>query len=426
MIRRRMMTTRSVYPQDSEVRDGRLLVGGCDVAEVAKEFGTPAYVYAEKDLRARAKEFKDALAAAHAGPGEVLFASKAFPCTAALRIFAEEGLSVDVASGGELQLALNAGFDPERIYMHGNAKSEAELWMAVDAGVGHIVLDGADPERLERIVPEGRRQKALVRVTPGVAADTHEAIMTGHAESKFGYAPATANAIAKREWKRIDVVGLHVHLGSQIFDHSPFRAALATLAGLGSFPVYDLGGGMAVAYTHHDRPPDIADWVASLVEVAHDLLDEGAKLVIEPGRALVAGAGVTIYTVEDVKRRGAAEGGPGLNFVAVDGGMSDNLRPMLYGAVYEADLAGRVGERGTPYTVVGKHCESGDVLIRGASLPDPAIGDVLVMPVTGAYGHAMASNYNGVLRPPVIFCAEGTARAVVRRETFEDLLGRDA
>jgi diaminopimelate decarboxylase len=425
MILRRMMTTRSVYPHDSEVRDGRLSVGGCDVAEVAKEFGTPAYVYAEADLRAKAREFQDALAAAHSGPGEVLFASKAFPCTAALRIFAEEGLSVDVASGGELYLALNAGFDPERIYFHGNAKSEAELRMAVDAGVGHVVLDGADPERLERIVPEGRRQKALVRVTPGVAADTHEAIMTGHAESKFGYAPATANAVARREWKRIDVVGLHVHLGSQIFDHSPFRAALATLAGLGRFPVYNLGGGMAVAYTHHDRPPDVADWVASLVDVAHDLLEGDAKLVIEPGRALVAGAGVTLYSVEDVKRRGAAEGGPGLNFVAVDGGMSDNLRPMLYGAVYEADVAGRVGEEGEPYTVVGKHCESGDVLIRGANLPDPAAGDVLVVPVTGAYGFSMSSNYNGVTRPPVVFCEGGNARAVVRRETYEDLVARD-
>jgi diaminopimelate decarboxylase len=425
MIRRRMMTTRSVYPQDSQVSDGRLAIGGCDVLEIAQEFGTPAYVYAEHDLRSRAREFTEALAAAHSGPGEVLFASKAFPCTAALRIFAEEGLSVDVASGGELHLALNAGFAPERILMHGNAKSEAELKMAVDAGVGTIVLDGADPERLERLIPEGRRQRVLIRVTPGVAADTHEAIMTGHAESKFGYAPATANAIARREWARLDVAGLHVHLGSQIFDHSPFRAALATLAGLGRFETYNLGGGMAVAYTHHDRPPDVTDWVASLVDVAHDLLDETAKLVIEPGRALVAGAGVTLYTVEDVKRRGAAEGGPGLNFVAVDGGMSDNLRPMLYGAVYEADVAGRLGEEGEPYTVVGKHCESGDVLIRGANLPDPVIGDVLVMPVTGAYGYSMASNYNGVTRPPVVFCADGDARLVVRRETYDDLTSRD-
>ena len=419
------MTTRSVYPQDSAVRDGRLSIGGCDAIELAREFGTPAYVYAEADLRNRARTFVSALADAHDGPGEVVYASKAFPCTAALRIFAEEGLSVDVASAGELHLALAAGFDPERVYLHGNAKSETELRMAVEAGVGHIVLDGADPERLERIVPEGRRQKALVRVTPGVHADTHEAILTGHAESKFGYPPATAHAIARREWERIEVVGLHVHLGSQIFDHSPFRAALATLAGLGPFPVYDLGGGMAVAYTHNDRPSAVADWVADVVAVAHEMLGRDVKLIIEPGRALVAGAGITLYGVEDVKRIGGSEGGPGLSFVAVDGGMSDNLRPMLYGAVYEADVADRVGLPGQPYSVVGKHCESGDVLIRGATLADPAAGDVLSVPVTGAYGHAMANNYNGIPRPPVIFCAEGRAREVVRRETLDDLLRRD-
>jgi diaminopimelate decarboxylase len=419
------MTTRSVYPLHSTVDEGRLAIGGCDAVELAREFGTPAYVYAEDDLRDRARAFRDALAEAHPGESEVIFASKAFPCTAALRIFAEEGLSVDVASAGELHLALNAGFDPSRIYLHGNAKSEAELQMAVDAGVGTIVLDGSDPERLERIVGEGRRQKALVRVTPGVHADTHESIMTGHAESKFGYAPATAHAVATREWQRIEVVGYHVHLGSQLFDHSPFRAALATLAGMRRFPVYDLGGGMGVAYTHHDRAPDPLEWVGSLVEIAHEMLGTDVKLTIEPGRALVAGAGVTLYSVEDVKRREGQEGGPGLSFVAVDGGMSDNLRPMLYGAVYEADLADRVGADGQPYTVVGKHCESGDVLIRGATLADPAPGDVLVVPVTGAYGHAMASNYNGVPRPPVIFCKDGEARVVVRRETLDDLVARD-
>src|SRR5688572_18296772 len=237
MIRRRMMTVRSVYPADSSVDGGRLTIGGCDAAELAKEFGTPAYVVAEEDLRARARAFRDALASAHPGEGEVIFASKAFPAIAAMRVFAEEGLSVDVASGGELTLALKGGFEPERIYLHGNAKSEAELQMALDAGVGHVVLDGADPERLERLVPEGRRQKALVRVTPGVHADTHEAIMTGHAESKFGYPPPRAAEIAYRDWERIEIVGLHVHLGSQLFDVGPFRAALATMAGLGEFPV---------------------------------------------------------------------------------------------------------------------------------------------------------------------------------------------
>ena len=422
MIRRRIMTARSVYPQHSAVEDGRLTIGGCDAAELAREFGTPAYVYAEDDLRARAREFKAALAAAHPGAGDVVFASKACPVTAVLRVFAEEGLAVDCASGGELHLALRAGFDPERVYLHGNAKSEAELQMAVDAGVGHVVLDGPDPDRLERIVPPGRRQRALVRVTPGVHTDTHEAIMTGHAESKFGYPPPTAAAIAHRDWERIDVAGLHVHLGSQIFDRSPFRAALGTLAGLGDFPVYNLGGGMAVAYTRHDDPPDPHEWVAALIEIAHELLGRDKTYVIEPGRALVANAGVTLYGVEDVKRIGGTEHA-GLSFVAVNGGMSDNMRPMLYGAVYEAEIADRVGD-GQPYSVVGKHCESGDVLIRAAALRDPHAGDVLVTPVTGAYGFSMANNYNGLPRPPVIFVSGGDARVVVRRETYDDLVAR--
>jgi diaminopimelate decarboxylase len=419
-----MMTARSVYPRHSAIEEGRLSIGGCDAADLAREFGTPAYVVAEDDLRDQARAFKDALAQAHGGPGDVVFASKAFPCTAALRLFAEEGLGVDVASGGELHLALKAGFAPEKVVLHGNAKSEAELRMAVEAGVGLIVLDGADPERLERVVPEGRRQRCLVRVTPGVNVDTHEAIMTGHSGSKFGYPPHTAAAIAHKDWQRLEIAGFHVHLGSHVFDLAPFRAALGTLAGLGEFGIFDLGGGMAVGYTHHDRPPTPQEWVGELVDIAHELLGPERTLLIEPGRALVATAGVTLYTVEDVKRIGGTEHA-GLSFVAVDGGMSDNLRPMLYGAVYEADIADRVGP-GEAYTVAGKHCESGDVLIRAASLRDPQRGDVLVTPVTGAYGFAMANNYNGVPRPPVVFCKDGDARVVVRRETYEDLTSRDA
>jgi diaminopimelate decarboxylase len=415
-MRRRMMTVRSVYPEHSEVVDGRLRIGGCDAVELAGEFGTPAYVVAEDDLRARARAFRTALADAHPGPGEVVFASKAFPCTAVLGLFAEEGLGVDVASGGELALALRAGFDPARVVLHGNAKSEAELRAAVEAGVGLIVLDGADPERLERLVPEGRRQRCLVRVIPGVEADTHEHIMTGHDASKFGYPPSVAAEVADHPWERLEIAGLHFHLGSQIFDGSPFHAAIGALAQLGGdFPTYDLGGGMAVGYTRHDRPPEPAEWVGAIVAIAHRLLGEDKELLLEPGRALVAGAGVTLYSVESVKQR----------FVAVDGGMSDNLRPMLYGAVYEADIASRMGEGDGVYTVVGKHCESTDVVVHAAALRDPQPGDVLVTPVTGAYGHAMANNYNGVPRPPVIFCRDGDARVVVRRETVDDLIARD-
>jgi len=411
-------TTLTVYPEAASVDGGRLSVGGCDAIELAREFGTPAYVYAEDDLRARAREYVEALRAHHDGPGEVVYASKAFPCTAALALFAEEGLSCDVASGGELHLALAAGFDPARIHLHGNAKSEAELAMAVEAGVGWIVLDNHDDvDKLARVLRPSRparRQRVLIRVTPEVEADTHAAILTGHAESKFGFNLAAARALALNPPAHLDVQGLHVHIGSQLFDLAPYREAVAALAELGDFPVYNLGGGMAAAYTRADRPPGADPSVAAIVVAAHRLLGADKTLVIEPGRSLVANAGVTLYRVESVKG----------DFVAVNGGMSDNLRPMLYDAVYEADIADRVGDGGA-FTVVGKHCESGDVLVERASLRDPRPGDVLVTPVTGAYGHALANNYNGVPRPPVIFCSGGEARAVVRRETYDDLTSRD-
>jgi diaminopimelate decarboxylase len=414
-------TTRAVYPEASSVQDGRLLIGGCDAVELAREFGTPAYVMAEDDLRARAREFRGALERHHRGPGEVIFASKACPVTAVLRVFAEEGLGCDVASGGELHLALRAGFAPARIYLHGNAKAEEELRAAVEAGVGTIVVDNhEDVAKLARVLPGGARQQVLVRIRPGVDADTHAAILTGHAESKFGLDPREARALADDPPAHLDVRGFHFHLGSQLNDPTPYRAAVGVLAGLGERPVYSLGGGYAVAYTADDRPPAVEEAVAAVVEAAHDLLGPDKQLVIEPGRALVANAGVTLYTVESVKRLPG-----GARIVAVDGGMSDNPRPMLYEAAYDACAADRFDAEGEPATVVGKHCESGDVLIRRTRLPDLEPGDVLVTPVTGAYGHAMASNYNGIRRPPVVFCSGGEARAVVRRETYEDLSARD-
>jgi diaminopimelate decarboxylase len=417
----RPMAAADVYPRASEVRDGRLLIGGCDAEALAREFGTPAYVVAEDDLRAQARAFTAAMDR-HAPGGEVVFASKAFPCTAVLRVFAEEGLSVDVASGGELALARRAGFPGERIVVHGNAKSTSELEAAVALGA-RIVVDGWDEiERLERI---GRPARVLIRVTPGVVADTHHSILTGHAESKFGFpladAPRAIDRLRAAPWA--DLRGLHLHLGSQLFDLAPWREALTAIAGLGEFESYDVGGGLAVAYTDHQRPPTPADYVEAIARTAAELVGPGRRLSIEPGRALVARSCVTLYGVEGVKDLMLADGPA--RFVAVDGGMSDNLRPMLYDAVYEADLVDRMGEGGTPCAVVGKHCESGDVLIRETALPSPRAGDVLVTPVTGAYGYAMANNYNGVPRAPVIFCAGGEARAVVRRETYEDLHARD-
>jgi diaminopimelate decarboxylase len=414
--------TANVLPEASDVVGGRLAVGGCDAVELAREHGTPAYVVAEDDLRARARAFSAALASHHDGPGEIVFASKAMPCTAVLRVFAEEGLGCDVASGGELHLALRAGFTPERLYLHGNAKSAAELRMAVEVGVGTIVLDnGEEGRRLSSLLEAGARQRVLLRVTPGVDADTHEAILTGQAGSKFGFSPDDARALIADPPAGLEIAGLHMHLGSQLFQLDPYRRAIRALASLGEFDVYDLGGGLGVPYTAADPQLDVEAWVAGVVEAAHAELGEHRTLVLEPGRALTATAGVTLYTVESVKRGAAGE-----LLVAVDGGMSDNLRPMLYGASYEAHLADRMGAGGVQCTVVGKHCESGDVLVRDAQLPDPRPGDVLVTPATGAYGYAMANNYNGLPRPPVVFCSGGRSRVVVRRETYEELHGRDA
>jgi diaminopimelate decarboxylase len=355
------------------------------------------------------------------GDGEVIFASKAFPCTAVLRVFEQEGLSVDVASGGELTLAKSAGFSGDRIILHGNAKSARELEAAVDAGARIVVDNFDDIDKLDAL---GKPANVLIRVTPGVVADTHAAILTGHAGSKFGFslaqAPQAIERLQSAPWA--DLHGLHMHIGSQLFDLEPWRLAVEAIATLGDFPAYDLGGGLAVAYTDR-RPPSVAEFVGNMVASANELLGSGKRLSIEPGRALTASAGVTLYTVESVKDVDLPDGN--VRFVAVDGGMSDNLRPMLYDAPYRADLIDRIGADGTACTVVGKHCESGDVLIRETTLPDPRPGDVLVTPVTGAYVYAMANNYNGVPRPPVVFCKDGDARLVVRRETFEDLHGRD-
>jgi len=416
------------FPLDSRLDErGRLQVGGCDAIELAREFGTPAYVVAEEDLTARARAFLAAGRDAGHADFHVVFASKAFPCTAALECFAREGLWCDVASGGELHLALHAGFAPERLVLHGNAKSDAELRMALRHRVGLIVIDNFDEiERLARLIAEGALadrgvQPVLVRVTPDVRGDTHEKISTGQADSKFGFAIDDAReAIARtRAVEGLALEGLHAHIGSQLLSLEPFRRAARELVALGDFPVLDLGGGLGVQYTDDQpEPPSIEEYGAAVVDaVGAAGIDPRTRLMIEPGRSLCANATVTLYTVESVKRNVST-------WVAVDGGMSDNLRPMLYGARYEAHVADRFGGA-TACVLAGKHCESGDVIVREARLDDPRAGDVVVTPATGAYGYAMANNYNGVPRPPVIFCRDGDARVVVRRETFEDLTARD-
>src|ERR1700742_2718415 len=417
-----------VLPIGSAVNElGHLEVGGCDVVAVAEEFGTPAYIYAEDDLRARARAYREAFER-RGVDGEVLFASKAFPATAAYKLFAEEGLSVDVASGGELHLALAAGFDPARIHMHGNNKTDEEILMAARAGIGLLVLDSFDEiERCERLLDAP--MKVLIRVTPGVKPSTHDFITTGQLDSKFGFGMGDGENQAAAAIRRVlasevlDLVGLHAHIGSQIFELEPYRLAISALGELAGdwCRVIDVGGGLGVAYTEDDRPPAIDDYVGTKVAGVREVFGDDVRMMIEPGRSLVANAGVTAYRVGTVKEI------PGIRtYLAVDGGMSDNLRPMLYGSRYEALIADRVlAEPDTLVTVAGMHCESGDVIVRDTMLAAPAVGDVLVPPATGAYGHAMASNYNGVTRPPVIFCAGGEARAVVRRETFDDLTARD-
>jgi diaminopimelate decarboxylase len=415
-----------VYPAGSRVNErGHLEVGGCDVVEVVREFGSPAFIYAEDDIRARARQY---LKAFHdrTGDFDVLYASKAAPITAIYRLCAEEGLSVDVASGGELHMALRAGYDPARIYMHGNNKTEAELRLAAQSGVGFLILDSFDEiERADAILD--RAQRVLIRVTPGIQASTHDYVQTGGLDSKFGF--GLEDGLARRAIEavrgtdKLRLVGLHAHIGSQIFELEPYVKAIEALAELwdADLELINVGGGLGIAYTSDDEPPAIEDYVDVKVRGVQRVLDPAPRILIEPGRSLVGNAGITAYTVGTVKEI------PGVRtYIAVDGGMSDNLRPMLYGARYEALVADRAAEPpDTLATVAGMHCESGDILIRDALVASPAVGDVLVTPTTGAYGYAMASNYNGAPRPPVIVCRGGDARVVVRRETYEDLVARD-
>jgi diaminopimelate decarboxylase len=418
-----------VYPAGSRVNEqGHLEIAGCDVVELTARFSTPAYVYAEEDMRRRARDYLRAFEE-RTDAFEVIYASKSLPVTAANRVMREEGLSVDVASGGELRMALAAGYDPARIHLHGNNKSEGELRYAFESGVGHLILDSFDEiELADRLV--GRHQSVLIRVTPGIKPSTHDYIQTGQLDSKFGF--GLADGLAERAVERVrssrhlELVGLHAHIGSQIFELEPYVKAIEVIAEFCDAVDFEpellnVGGGLGIAYLDSDEPPSIDDYVEVKVRGVQRIFDPVPRVLIEPGRSLVGNAGVTAYRIGTVKEI------PGVRtYVAVDGGMSDNLRPMLYGSRYEAVIADRAGETpDTLATIAGKHCESGDVLIRDTELAAPRVGDVLVTPATGAYGYAMANNYNGIPRPPVIFCRDGEARVVVRRETWDDLLARD-
>lgn len=401
--------------------DGTLVIGGCRVDDLARAFGTPAIIVDEGSLRARAREYRTALTSRRPD-SRVVFASKAFPATAVQRVMVEEGLGLDVAGGGEILSALRAGVDPALVVMHGNAKTTEELRIAVEAGVGLVVVDNEDDvDRLERLVPSGSVQGVLVRVIPEVVSSTHPHVQTGQVGSKFGLtAPAAKLLIARIESSPLLAMrGVHAHVGSQIMDPAELAAAVAPLAALGVFPVYDLGGGLGARYTYTEQPASVDDYIDALLAAAREHLPAGAEIIIEPGRSMVNGSATTLYTVTTVKRDART-------FVAVDGGMGDNLEVALFQQRYEAALAGRMHDDAVEdVVVVGRHCESGDVLIDPLRLPAARVGDLLAVPATGAYTHTMANNYNGYRRPPVVFVHDGEARAVIRRETWEDLFDRD-
>jgi diaminopimelate decarboxylase len=412
----------SLFPPGSTVdADGRLLIEGCLAADLVAEFDTPALVVSEPALRARAREYAAEFTARWPN-SRVVFASKAFPCTAVQRVMTEEGMGLDVAGGGEIITALKAGADPPLLVLHGNAKTDAEIALAVERGIGLVVVDNSDDvDRLETAVPPGRCQDVLVRVIPNVTADTHASVLTGHEGSKFGLAPTVAAELIKRIERSpsLRMRGLHVHVGSQILDVAPFAESVAAVAALGEYAVYDLGGGLGARYTYEDHPPSVAEYLDALVGAARAHLPATAQLIIEPGRSMVARAACTLYRVVTVKRGSRT-------FVAVDGGMGDNLEVALFGQRFEAGLANRFdASSGELVTLVGRHCESGDVLVDGVRLRDPHVEDLVAVPVTGAYCFTMSNNYNGNRRIPVVFVRDGRARLVVRRETWEDLLRRD-
>ncbi len=427
-----------VLPLGAELTPaGHLAVGGCDLVELAREFGTPLYVFDELTMRARARVYREELGRQY-GDGLVVYAAKAFINRPLARLFADEGLGLDVVSGGEIAIAHAAGFPMDRVYFHGNNKTPDEVELALKVGVGRFVVDSLYEVGLLDGLADGRRQPVLIRLTPGIDPHTHQYITTGVIDTKFGLPIATGQAEeavrAVLAARNLELVGFHVHIGSQIFELDAFRRAVdACLDFAGEmvrrygfeFREFSPGGGLGIPYLAGDPVPEIGDYV----KVVAGAVNAGVarlglarpRLVLEPGRSVVGPAGVAVYRV------GAVKTIPGVRtYVAVDGGMADNIRPALYGARYEAVVANRAAEPPAgPVTVVGKYCESGDVLIRDIDLPPVGPGDLLALPAAGAYCLAMASNYNAALRPAVVLVSGGRARLIRRRETYDDLLALD-
>ena len=436
---RTTMDLGAVLPLTAEVRDDHLFVGGVDMVQLAHEQGTALYVMDEADMRSRMEGYLSSFRSRHAN-SDVIYASKAFLNKEAARIVAQEGLCMDVSGGGELACAQAAGFPMERVFVHGNNKTPQELHEAIGAGVGRIVVDSRiELGRISQIAGElGVVQPIYLRITPGVEADTHEYIRTGCEDSKFGFTMLDDFAFRcvkdALEAPNVRLAGLHCHIGSQIFALHSFKEAIDVMVEFMAriereygFAIeeLDLGGGLGIAYTAEDEPSSIDDFAACTVDAVKEACARCGvaepRILVEPGRSLVANAGLTLYTVGILKTL------PGIRkYVAVDGGMSDNIRTALYHAEYEPTIANKAGQPRTEIvTLCGKHCESGDAVVVDMPLQHAEIGDIVAVFGTGAYCYSMASNYNGQPRPAIVFVKDGQARVTTRRETYADLYQRD-
>ena len=431
-----------IFPDTTAVRGGHLVIGGCDLVDLARQYGTPLYVFDAASILTRARGFRDALRESYAGTSTVCYASKAYSAPWILSLLGEEGLGLDVVSAGELFIGVKAGFPRERIYFHGNNKGEDELKLALDEHVGRIVVDNLDEiALLGRLAKErGVRQAVLLRVSPSVDAHTHAHLTTGKLDTKFGLGIESGSAqqgvMAILKWPSLDLRGYHAHIGSQIHELAPYTSAVARLFAFAQemktkhgvlLREISPGGGYGVRYTTDDPPAKAVDTIGKVavlvLRAARDArIDPLPDLTIEPGRSLIAPTAVALYRVGSVKTIPG-----GRTYVAVDGGMADNIRPTAYGAKYSAALANRADDASaaTDVAIAGKYCETGDILIQHADLPLPVVGDLVAMPTAGAYHISMASNYNMALRPAVVVVASGRSRLVRRRETYEDLIAAE-
>ncbi|MEH1867284.1 MAG: diaminopimelate decarboxylase [Nostoc sp.] len=413
-----------------------LEIGGCDVTTLVKQFGSPLYILDEETLRSACQQYRDAFKQYYKGESQVLYASKAWNCLAVCAIAASEGLGIDVVSGGELYTALQAGVSPDKIYLHGNNKSREELILAIKSGVTIVADNWYELRTLVEIAQPGQSIRIMLRLTPGIECHTHEYIRTGHLDSKFGFDPNDLDEVFTfvSQETALNCVGVHAHIGSQIFERQPHQDLAAVMvqwlrdAGKYGLNITELnvGGGLGIKYTESDDPPSIEEWVKAICEVVQEACAVEnlplPKLLSEPGRSLIATACVTAYTI------GSSKVIPEIRtYVAIDGGMSDNPRPITYQSVYRAVVANKMSSPLTQtVTIAGKHCESGDILIKNALLPKTEPGDILVVMGTGAYNYSMASNYNRLPRPAAVVVANGEANLILQRETYQDLIRQDS